>query len=213
MKYGVVIVAAGKGSRMHLGFNKVFADLKDGCSILEHSVQIFLSDPDCAQIVVVTDPGQYCKQLKLPECGRITLACGGSTRQESVCNGLEAMLCDIVMIHDGARPFLSASSLSALKQAMETEQAACLMVPCKDTIKVVKDGYIEETLPRESLMAAQTPQVFHTKDILACMHQAIADGYTGTDDCSLLERYSSIPIRAVTGDYTNLKITTPEDLK
>ena len=95
---------------------------------------------------------------------------------------------------------------------METEQAACLCVSCKDTIKVLKDGYIVETPDRSALAAAQTPQVFHTDVILDCMHKAFRDGFTGTDDASLAERYD-IPVKAVTGTYDNIKITTAEDLK
>ena len=120
---------------------------------------------------------------------------------------------DIVLIHDGARPFLSKDNLEEIKQAMVKEEAACLLVPCKDTIKITENGYIVETLPREKLMAAQTPQAFRTETLLRYMRQAEAEGFQATDDCSIWERYSKSGIRVITGSYANKKITTKEDLQ
>ncbi|MDO5121037.1 MAG: 2-C-methyl-D-erythritol 4-phosphate cytidylyltransferase [Erysipelotrichaceae bacterium] len=211
MKYSTVIVAAGSGTRMGLGYNKVYHRI-NGKTILEMTMETFLNDEDCLQIVVVTDASDYMREITSRWPGKIVLAKGGSTRQESVSNGLHAVLCDVVMIHDGARPYVHKESLDELKKTMETEQAACLCVPCKDTIKVLKDGYIVETPDRSALAAAQTPQVFHTDVILDCMHKAFREGFTGTDDASLAERYG-IPVKAVTGTYDNIKITTAEDLK
>lgn len=211
MEYSAVIVAAGSGSRMHLGYNKAYYPMKDGRTILDHTLDVFREDPDCRQIVVVTDSVMFRDHIQ--QTGQITLAAGGGTRQESVCHGLMAVLCDTVFIHDGARPFLSKECLEDLKKAMEKEQAACLMVPCKDTIKHVEDDYIVETYERSTLRCAQTPQAFRTELILACMQKAAQEQYTGTDDCSLVERYSGVKIRAVAGSYENYKITTPEDLR
>lgn len=212
MKYSAVIVAAGRGSRMNLGYNKVYAPLADGRTILQHTMGVFLDDPDCTQIVVVTEADDFSEMIRGIWPARTVLVSGGATRQESVSNGLMAVKEQMVMIHDGARPYLPAECLAALKEAMASEQAACLMVPCKDTISIVRDGYIAETLSRSELRAAQTPQVFATDLIRACMRQAMRDGYTGTDDCSLVRRYSGAAIRAVDGSYANFKITTPEDL-
>ena len=95
---------------------------------------------------------------------------------------------------------------------METEDAALLMVPCKDTIKRVIGGYVEETYDRSTLMCAQTPQAFRTSVLISCMDQAVLDGWTGTDDASVVEKYSNVRVAAVEGDYANLKVTTPEDI-
>ena len=116
------------------------------------------------------------------------------------------------MVHDGARPYLSGKELSALKQAMKTEQAACLAVAVKDTIKQIRGDYILHTPLRKTLVAAQTPQAFKTELLFSCMQKAIESGYAGTDDCSLVERFSDARIRLVKGSYANRKITTPEDL-
>ncbi len=213
MKYAAVIVAAGSGTRMILGYNKVWFTLKDGMTVLEKTMSVFDQDEDCTEIIVVTDSVEYQEHFPGRWPGKILIAYGGKTRQESVHNGLIAAMEDVVMIHDGARPYLSRESLEALKKAMETEDAALLCVPCKDTIKHAENGYIVETYERSTLMAAQTPQVFRTELILSCMEKAIADGYTGTDDCSLAEKYSDVKIKAVEGSYENYKITTKEDIR
>lgn len=211
MEYSAVIVAAGSGTRMHLGYNKAYYRMKDGRTILDHTLDVFRKDQECSQIIVVTDSNDF--RSCMEQDGRIVLASGGASRQESVFHGLMAAAQDVVLIHDGARPYLPEECLEEIKKAMETEQAACLMVPCKDTIKHVEGDYIVETYERSTLRCAQTPQAFRTKLIISCMQKAMEDGYTGTDDCSLVERYSSVKIKAVMGSYENYKITTPEDLK
>jgi 2-C-methyl-D-erythritol 4-phosphate cytidylyltransferase len=212
MKYSTVIVAAGRGQRMNLGFNKVYAKLSDGRTILEHAMDIFMADDDCLQITVVTDAEDYYHNVKGRWPGKISITEGGDTRQQSVSNGLDTVIAENVFIHDGARPFLDKDSLERLKKTMETEQAALLCVPTKDTIKVVIDGFITETPDRNTLMNAQTPQAFRTSLLLDCMAKARAEGFTGTDDTSLIERYSDVKVKAVEGSYSNIKITTPEDL-
>lgn len=213
MTYSALIVAAGNGSRMGLGYNKVYAPLRDGRPILFHTMDVFLDDPDCHEVVVVTDEGTFRKRWDHAMSGRIVLVRGGKSRQESVANGLTAVTENTVLIHDGARPYLSRQSLDDIKETMKSEEAACLVVPCKDTIKEVKDGYIMYTPARDDLAAAQTPQAFRTDLIFSCMNKAMRDGYTGTDDSSLVERYSEKKVKAVEGSYENIKITTPDDLK
>ncbi len=210
MQYSALIVAAGSGSRMGLGYNKVYYRCADGRTILEHTLDVFRNDSDCIQIIVVSDPDDFHEQIKSED---VTVVQGGSTRQESVSHGLTKVIADCVFIHDGARPYLDQKNLDDLKNALLKEDAACLMVKVKDTIKVVEDGYIKSTPDRSSLWAAQTPQVFRTSLLKDCMQRAEAEGWTGTDDCSLIERYSDTGIKVVEGSYSNYKITTPEDLK
>lgn len=213
MEYSALIVAAGSGTRMQLGYNKVYYPFPDGRTILEHTMAAFLQDEDCRQVVVVTDIDEYRRRISSRSIGRIVLVQGGATRQESVCHGLEAVLCDHVMVHDGARPYLDQDCLSRIKEALQSEDAVCLMVPVKDTIKQVQNGYVAATLERSTLMAAQTPQAFRTQLLLDAMKAAEHEGFTGTDDCSLVERYGHARVKAVLGSYANLKITTPEDLR
>ena len=213
MKYSAVIVAAGVGQRMKLGFNKAYAKLSTGKTIIETTVEVFLQDPDCKQIVLVTymeDP--YSKQLSA-QYGRLVVARGGATRQESVYSGLKGTLCDYVLIHDGARPYVSLELIERIKRALETEKAALLAISSKDTVKRVKDGYVLETYPRSELMLAQTPQGFETDLILECYKKAKKEGYLATDDASLVEYYSDVPVKIVEGSPSNFKITTPDDLR
>ncbi|MEG0176655.1 MAG: 2-C-methyl-D-erythritol 4-phosphate cytidylyltransferase [Bacilli bacterium] len=211
MKYSVIIVAAGSGSRMNLGYNKVYYPL-NGVTILEQTMKKFESDIRCTQIVVVTEGNDY-KQHTNHYNGKIVVVRGGDTRQESVFNGLCAVKEDVVFVHDGARPFVTASSLDRLCESLTCNDAAILMVPCKDTIKIVENGFVKETLERSKLMHAQTPQAFKTKLLLECYQKAFTDNYLGTDDASLVERYSNANIAVVEGDYKNIKITTKEDIK
>ena len=212
MKYTAVIVAAGSGTRLGLGYNKAYYQMNDK-TILENAMDLFVKDADCEEIVVVTDAEMYYRMTGGNTTGRVVLASGGKTRQESVWNGLQAVISDVVLIHDAARPFLSAECLSAIKEVMETEDAACLAVKCKDTIKLSENGYFTETLPREKLLSAQTPQAFKTSVIFEAMRAAIRDGYQATDDCSLVEYCGNARVKAVEGSYENIKITTPEDLR
>jgi len=210
MKYSALIVAAGSGSRMNLGFNKVYAKLQDDKTILETTIQVFEKDTDCEEIIVVTDQEDFEKYIGHKE--NVLIVNGGNTRQQSVSNGLQNVHTDYVFIHDGARPYVDEDSLNRLKQSLEVNKAALLAVPCKDTIKVTKDGFVENTPDRSTLIAAQTPQAFETKLILSCMKMAEEAGFTGTDDCSIVERFSQEKIAVVEGSYANIKITTKEDL-
>lgn len=212
MNYSVVIAAAGSGLRMGLGYNKVYYPV-NGRPLLAYTIDIFEKDQDCKEIIVVSDYETFKEKMIDENFKKVKVVEGGASRQESIFHGLQNVSEEIVMIHDGARPHITLDLLGKLKKTMEKEKGAILMVPCKDTIKIVKDGYIEQTIPRETLMAAQTPQVFYTKDILYCMHKAIEENYIGTDDASLIEKYLEIKVAVVLGDYNNLKITTPEDLK
>ncbi len=212
MEYSAVIVAAGSGARMNLGYNKVYYKI-NGVPILQMAMSLFIWDEDCKQIVVVTDNRDYHEHIKENASGKIMIAKGGETRQDSVANGLEAVISDKVMIHDGARPYLDEETLMAVKRELEQEEAVCVMVPCTDTIKRVEGDYIVETIPRVELRAAQTPQAFSTDLIRSCMKKAQEDHYVGTDDCSLVEKYSDVKIKIVEGTFENKKITTMEDLK
>lgn len=213
MEYSVLIVAAGNGTRMKLGYNKVYAKMKDGRSVIETTISVFQKDPDCHQIIVVTDPEEFRKRMSGKYIENTDLCAGGSTRQESVSRGLALVKYPYVMIHDGARPFVTVDLLDRLKDAMKKDRAALLMVPVKDTVKKVENGYVTGTFIRSELMAAQTPQMFETSLIRSCMEKAQEEGYTGTDDASLVERFSDVRVRAVDGAYYNYKITTPEDLR
>jgi len=213
MDYSVLIVAAGKGTRMGLGYNKMFFTLKDGKTVLDQSIELFLHDVRCRQIVIVTNRVDMPRIVKSSESGKIVSVNGGDTRQDSVYNGLMAITEEIVLIHDGARPWLEIDCVNRLLEAMETEKACILAVDVKDTIKKVVGDYIANTVNREEHVLAQTPQAFLTSFILDCYHQAFAKHILATDDAQIVEMCSDQPIRVVKGDYKNIKITTQDDVQ
>ena len=212
MKYTAIVVANGIGERMNLGYNKVYHKLQDGKTILRHAMNLFMCDEDCAQIIVVTSADDFKEYWNEFWPGKIMIVRGGKTRQDSVYNGVMAAKEDYVFIHDGARPYLEEKELNELKDSMSLHDACILAVPCKDTIKMVREDNIEETLEREKLYAAQTPQAFKRDLLVKCFDKAISDNFVGTDDSSLVERYSKVKVRIVIGSYNNIKITTTEDL-
>lgn len=211
MKYSAIVLAAGKGSRTNLEYNKVFYRFSDGEVLLNKTIQVFAKDTDCTQIVLVTTPEEMEIVQELIDCDKVCFAFGGKTRQESVYNGLEKVKEKYVMIHDGARCFIEKESIELLKQTLESEDACLLMVPVIDTIKRVVDGYVVSTPLRAELYAAQTPQCFKTELIKDC-HEQGKDGVGVSDDASLIELYSDVKVKVVTGSYANKKVTTKEDL-
>lgn len=210
MNYDVVIVAAGSGSRMNLGYNKVYYRLEEK-TILEHAILLFEEDPSCKKIIVVTDVETYQKEVgdRYP---KVTCVMGGETRQESVWKGLEEVESEYVFIHDGARPYLTKEVVHRLESALESHNAVCPMVPVKDTIKVVQDHIVQNTLVRKELYAAQTPQAFQTALLRECLKKANEEGKVLYDDCMAVEQYSNEKVFVVEGDYRNKKITTIDDL-
>jgi 2-C-methyl-D-erythritol 4-phosphate cytidylyltransferase len=216
-QFGVVVVAAGKGSRMGSTESKQYL-LMDHKPILVHTLEVFQQIAEVSSIVLVVGEGeesrcsQYTEQYKLSKVSAILS--GGSERQASVLKGLRALPADTdwVLVHDGVRPFVTTQHVIACWQQAIKEGAAVLAVPVKDTVKIVNaEGYIESTPNRRSLWAIQTPQAFRLVDLIAAHERAEVDEFIGTDDAMLLERLGS-KVAIVEGSYGNIKITTPEDL-
>ena len=212
-----VIVAAGKGRRMGTEISKQFLPLC-GKEILAHSVEKFLKAEKIRDIVLVTgeDSLQDVRDMA-QEYGwkKITsVVAGGKERQDSVWNGLQAVSddTDIVLIHDGVRPFVTEDILN---HSIETavEMGSCVAgVPAKDTIKVCNGENVAVATPdRSTLWQIQTPQTFRKDLIMQAYQKAKEDGFVGTDDASLAE-YSGCPVKVIMGSYRNIKITTKEDL-
>ena len=209
MDYSCVIVAAGKGSRMNLGYNKVYYMLDDKC-ILEHTIKAFKDDHDCKEIIVVCDIDDFKAHIKDDD---VILVSGGATRSDSVYNGLQKVSYEYVMIHDGARPYVSSKILDDTKQCLSKHNACLAMVDCKDTIKKVIDNKVVKTYDRTTLKNAQTPQSFKTSLIIEAYQKAIADNFIATDDASIYEVYGNDDVYVIEGSYDNIKITTIEDIK
>ena len=211
---GAVIVAAGSASRMG-GIDKVMA-LLGGEPMIVRTVRAFQNCDAIASIVIVTreDLIRPISGLCLNMSKVTAVVCGGSSRQESVHLGLNALPkgTKLVAVHDGARPLVSWQVIDRVVRAANTYGGAAPAIAVKDTIKVVKGGLVESTPDRSSLQAVQTPQVFDFDLLRGALKKAEEDKTQVTDDCSAVERLG-MKIKIVEGDERNLKVTTPLDLK
>jgi len=192
---------------------KQFAYL-DGKPLLYYSINSFYNNPFIDIIkVVVKDETRSLYDECSPGMALSEPCLGGTTRQQSVRNGLETLEAesapDRVLIHDGARPFVSADLISKVTRALETGPAAIPALPVNDTLKEVEAGLVVATPERSRYWRAQTPQGFHFKAILAAHRQFEEEEMT--DDAALAER-AGLAVQIVAGDETNIKVTTPEDL-
>ncbi|MCT4781046.1 MULTISPECIES: 2-C-methyl-D-erythritol 4-phosphate cytidylyltransferase [Exiguobacterium] len=210
--YRIVIPAAGAGKRMGADRNKLMLLLRNR-SIIEWTLDVFEQDDQCLEIILAINPAEqtWFESITAQYETTIQLIPGGRERQESVRRGL-AVITEpgIVLIHDGARPFVTLDAIHRVVAAAEVTGAAILAVPIKDTVKRVEQDRIVETVPREQLMAAQTPQAFQLETIRT-VHEKAATEFLGTDDASLIE-WDGGTVTQVTGQYENIKVTTPDDL-
>ena len=211
MNYSAIVLCAGKGSRSGLNYNKMLYRFKNK-TVYEMTREIFLNDERCKQIVVVTKEEELDDLKKLISSKKIDYVFGGKERQDSVYNGLQVVKEDYVLIHDGARPYLKKENIDDILECLNKNDACLLVVPVKDTIKVCIDGNIVKTIPREQLVQDQTPQAFKTELIKRCYQKGKDKNYIATDDASLVEYFENIEVKAVLGSYSNIKITTPDDL-
>ncbi|MDD2591639.1 MAG: 2-C-methyl-D-erythritol 4-phosphate cytidylyltransferase [Erysipelotrichaceae bacterium] len=212
MNYAVLIVAAGKGSRMKLGYNKVFYEIEPGITVLQKTLTPFLEDERCKQLVVVLNQDDIGRPFK-KELGKLIRVYGGRTRQESVYNGLMAIKEEYVLIHDGARPNVESRLIDDLLDGLKDVDACIPAIISKDTLKIIEDEYVVETLDRSKIYQAQTPQAFKTQLIIECHKKAVELKLSATDDSQLVEMTSNEKIKVVMGSEINLKLTTPKDLE
>lgn len=212
MQYTCVLLAAGKGSRTGLDYNKVFYKLDDK-TIIEKSIYNFNKDKDCKQIIIVIDPSELIDFKKLNLGLKVEFVNGGSTRQSSVYNGLKKVNEEKVMIHDGARPFVTKKIINDVKEALKAYNACLVMVKSVDTIKVVDNNVVKTTPNRETLYNAQTPQAFRTNLIIKAYQNVIKNQLTITDDAQAYALAFKDDIYVVKGDYNNIKITNKKDLR
>lgn len=218
VKVTAIIPCAGQGKRMGSAVNKLFLDL-GGHPLLAYTLDIFQSNSLIDEVILVASSGDldFCRQEIVDKYGYSKvkqLVLGGKERQDSVHNGLINLdkKTELVLIHDGARPFLNKDILERAIDAGLKKGAAVVGVPAKDTIKIVNnDQSVKETPDRQYIWQVQTPQVFRKEVILKAYQEAAEKGWTGTDDASLVEKLG-MPVYMVKGDYMNIKITTPEDL-
>lgn len=216
MTCAAIITAGGIGRRMGGKIPKQYLNL-EGIPILARTIAAFQAHPIIDQIVVTVPAGEedFCRTsiVEPYQLGKVKhIVIGGATRQESVYNGLRQLgECDIVAIHDGVRPLVSAQVIAETVDAARDVGAAVACVAVRETVKR-KAGSHLETIPRTDLWLAHTPQTFRTSLITEAHEKAAADGFDGTDDAVLVERLG-LPVEIVEDSSDNIKITTPADLE
>ncbi len=219
-RIGAVILAGGRGSRMHSDIQKQYM-LLDGRPLIAYALEAF--ERSCADdLVLVTGAGEaeFVQKEILPPLGLTKLrsiVTGGKERYHSVYEGLKALRnCDYVLIHDGARPLVTEAVISRAVQAAVQNDACVVGMPVKDTIKVADaHGFAESTPDRSLLWQVQTPQAFAYPLVRGAYDRLMADETLQkgiTDDAMVVEHLSGTKVRLVEGSYENLKVTTPEDL-
>ena len=207
---GAVIVAAGRSRRMG-GVDKLLAPLA-GRPVLAHSIATFVEHPSVHSVVVVVSEANQAEVEDL--LGDIApsaiVVLGGARRRDSVRAGLGALpRCEFVLVHDGARPLVTAAMIDAALAGAREKDAAICAIQVADTVKQVDNyGFSRRTMDRDGLMLAQTPQAFRL-ELLLRAHAAHAEDVT--DDAMLVE-LMGLPVRIVAGSKRNLKVTTPDDL-
>lgn len=209
-KYSLIVPAAGQGNRSGLEYNKILHPLENG-RIIDATLKPFLEDPDCREILVMIRKEDEADMKDLEDHPRVRLLQGGETRQDSVWNGLEQASEKLVLVHDGARPYITRELIERLKKAMDAHPAAILAIPVRDTLKRLENGLLK-TVEREGLYAAQTPQAFDRDLLVKAYRNAQEKGFQGTDEASLLEAIGE-PVFLVSGHPDNKKITDPFDIQ
>ncbi|MDH3974628.1 MAG: 2-C-methyl-D-erythritol 4-phosphate cytidylyltransferase [Deltaproteobacteria bacterium] len=211
-----VIPAAGSGKRMGGNKSKQYLEIASR-PIIAHTLQVFQEASFVDDIILVSPAAEIPFSRELVSnygiSKVVSIAEGGAERQDSIKKGLETIesSTDIVIVHDGVRPFIKSDILKASVNVALEYGAALVAVPVKDTVKKVNGGSVIETVPRNKLWLAQTPQTFSYDLIMAAYKNAFLKGIIGTDDASLVEILGK-EVRIVMGSYDNIKITTPEDL-
>lgn len=219
MKNTAIILAAGKGKRMHSDVPKQYL-LLEGHPILFYSIQAF-EESFIDEIVLVTgkEEVEYCRKEIVDKYGfqKVKkIVVGGKERYHSVYEGLKVVSdTDYVYIHDGARPFVTNEILERVQKEVERYKACVVGMPVKDTIKIVgEDNIVKDTPDRKTVWQIQTPQTFSYALVKEAYDKLMEkEDDTITDDAMVVERMLQYPIKLVEGSYENIKITTPEDLK
>ena len=224
MKVSVILPAAGLGTRMgravpeKAGTSRKQFMLLEGSPILLHTIRKFVSSPSVREIVVALraeDMDWVRDLLERENFGKpVRLVEGGDSRQASVENALATLApgTELVSVHDAVRPFIEHSVLEKVFAEAEETGAAIVGIVPVDTVKQVHRNKIRQTIPRERLILAQTPQVFRFDLLKQAFAKAREDGFAGTDESSLVERLEQVEVSVIPGSDRNIKITKPSDM-
>ena len=215
MKVGAIIPAAGRGKRIGASIPKQFLEIQ-GRPLLHHTLTVFASCKLIDYVVLVmpradvNEVGEdWINKYKIVQ----EVVVGGEQRQDSVYNGFNSLEkgTDIVVVHDGVRPFTTPQMITATVEAAQQYGAAITAIPVSDTVKQAADGFVKQTVSRDGLWRVQTPQAFQHGLLQQAFKKARKDSYYGTDEGSLVE-YLGERVKIVPGSELNIKITRKEDL-
>ena len=213
MKVSAIIPAAGSGERF--GEEKQFK-LLSGRPLFFHTLKLFLQSDYIDEIIVAVPSANvdstHRDVLSMSAGKPVKVVAGGTRRQDSVKNGIDVSDSDstLVCIHDAARPFVTEDLIQRSISACEFADGAIVGIPSKDTVKFSENGLVKETLDREKIWLAQTPQCFHKNKLLQALYYAETENLTGTDESALMEAMG-FSIKLVEGNSNNFKITTKDD--
>ena len=213
MKVSAIIPAAGSGERF--GEEKQFK-LLSGRPLFFHTLKLFLQSDYIDEIIVAVPSANvdstHRDVLSMSAGKPVKVVAGGTRRQDSVKNGIDVSDSDstLVCIHDAARPFVTEDLIQRSIAACEFADGTVVGIPSKDTVKFSENGLVKETLDREKIWLAQTPQCFHKNKLLQALYYAETENLTGTDESALMEAMG-FSIKLVEGDSNNFKITTKDD--
>ncbi len=213
MKVSAIIPAAGSGERF--GEEKQFK-LLSGRPLFFHTLKLFLQSDYIDEIIVAVPSANvdstHRDVLSMSAGKPVKVVAGGTRRQDSVKNGIDVSdsHSTLVCIHDAARPFVTEDLIQRSISACEFADGAVVGIPSKDTVKFSENGLVKETLDREKIWLAQTPQCFHKNKLLQALYYAETENLTGTDESALMEAMG-FSIKLVEGDSNNFKITTKDD--
>lgn len=213
--FGLILAAAGLGSRFGSGVPKQFWEL-DGRPLYLHALDPFLDV--VAEAVVVVPSGWVDKisaQIRsLSVRTPIRIQEGGATRQGSVSAGLQKLTsnCRFVLVHDAARPYVSAGLIESVVNGTKMHKSSVPVVPVRDTVKVVEHNVVVRTVDRRTLCLTQTPQGFELKLLQRALNAAASEEVQGTDESSIVESLGET-VHVVEGETGNIKVTWPEDLR
>lgn len=185
----------------------------NGKTVLERSVNAFLNISDVDEVIVVAREKDIPAFSDILTDERVSFVVGGDTRQQSVMNAVDVIDdCELIIIHDGARPLIKSEDIENTIRAAKENKASAVGVFVKDTVKVVdKNGFVVSTPDRSTLFAVQTPQIFDFELYKNAAQNAREKGLDFTDDCQLVESFNQ-KVKTVVGSYSNIKITTPDDI-
>lgn len=221
MSIAVIIAAAGSGRRVGAEKNKLLLPLS-GRTVLARSLDIFAADAEVGQIIVAAAAADMAEANRIcadyaeggKYAGKLLLAEGGESRQQSISKALAAVdsRCSHIAVHDAARPLLHNNDWQRLKQAAKLCPAAILAAPAVDSIKLVEGGFVQRSLPREQLVLAQTPQLFAADLLRQAYQQAEQCSFAATDDAELVEKLGA-KVCVVKAEQENFKLTYAGDFE